>query len=108
MPTTVYKKEELDAGKDLITLLVETGLAKNRSEARRLITQGGIQVSQKRVESIDFTVTRNMLMDGIIIQKGKKVFRKAGQSVWRVRRLSWHHSMPWYRFFGRMEAFSEN
>ena len=33
MPTTTYPKAELEEGKDLITLLVDTKLAKNRSEA---------------------------------------------------------------------------
>lgn len=79
MPFTEVGEEKLVQGSiNIMDLLVLCRLAALKSEARRLITQGGIQVSQKRVESIDFTVTRNMLMDGIIIQKGKKVFRKAG------------------------------
>ena len=79
MPFTEVGEEKLVQGSiNIMDLLVLCRLAASKSEARRLITQGGIQVSQKRVESIDFTVTRNMLMDGIIIQKGKKVFRKAG------------------------------
>ena len=79
MPFTEVGEEKLVQGSiNIMDLLVLCRLASSKSEARRLITQGGIQVSQKRVESIDFTVTRNMLMDGIIIQKGKKVFRKAG------------------------------
>ena len=79
MPFTEGGEEKLVQGSiNIMDLLVLCRLAASTSEARRLITQGGIQVSQKRVESIDFTVTRNMLMDGIIIQKGKKVFRKAG------------------------------
>lgn len=79
MPFTEIGEEKLVQGSiNIMDLLVLCRLAASKSEARRLITQGGIQVSQKRVESIDFTVPRNMLMDGIIIQKGKKVFRKAG------------------------------
>ena len=79
MPFTEVGEEKLvQSSINIMDLLVLCRLAASKSEARRLITQGGIQVSQKRVESIDFTVTRNMLMDGIIIQKGKKVFRKAG------------------------------
>ena len=79
MPFTEVGEEKLvQSSINIMDLLVLCRLAASKSEARRLITQGGIQVSQKRVESIDFTVTRNMLKDGIIIQKGKKVFRKAG------------------------------
>lgn len=68
---------------NIMDLLVLCNLAASKSEARRLITQGGIQVSQNRVESIDFRVSRSMLEDGIIIQKGKKVFRKAGMNKQR-------------------------
>ena len=79
MPFTEVGEEKLVQGSiNIMDLLVLCRLAASKSEARRLITQGGIQVSQKRVESIDFTATRNMQMDGISIQKGKKVFRKAG------------------------------
>ena len=64
MPFTEVGEEKLVQGSiNIMDLLVLCRLAASKSEARRLITQGGIQVSQKRVESIDFTVTRNMLMD---------------------------------------------
>ena len=69
MPFTEVGEEKLvQSSINIMDLLVLCRLAASKSEARRLITQGGIQVSQKRVESIDFTVTRNMLMDG----KGQK------------------------------------
>ena len=78
MPFTEVEEGRLaQGGINIMDLLVLCKLAASKSEARRLITQGGIQVSQNRVESIDFTVTRNMLEHGIILQKGKKVFRKA-------------------------------
>ena len=49
MPTTTYPKAELEEGKDLITLLVDTKLAKNRSEGRRLIQQGGVTVNDEKI-----------------------------------------------------------
>ena len=49
MPTTIYPKAELEEGKDLITLLVDTKLAKNRSEGRRLIHQGGVTVNDEKI-----------------------------------------------------------
>ena len=79
MPFTEVGEENLIQDSiGIMDLLVLCGLAASKSEARRLIAQGGIQVSQKRVETIDFAVSRCMLEDGIILQKGKKVFRKAG------------------------------
>ena len=40
MPTTVVPKADMEAGKDILSLLVETKLAPTRSEARRLVQQG--------------------------------------------------------------------
>ena len=78
VPTTSYPKEELDAGKDMITLLVDTKLAKNRSEARRLITQGGVTVNEEKVT--DFAkvyTTADFDADGVIlIKKGKKGYHQ--------------------------------
>lgn len=74
MPTTAYAKEELDAGKDIITLLVDTKLAASRSEGRRLIQQGGITVNDIKITEIDKIFTTNDFdSDGsLIIKKGKK------------------------------------
>ncbi|MBQ6966420.1 MAG: tyrosine--tRNA ligase, partial [Lachnospiraceae bacterium] len=44
MPTTSYSEAEMKEGKDLISLLVDTKIAKNRSEGRHLIEQNGISV----------------------------------------------------------------
>ena len=78
MPTTTYPKAELEEGKDLITLLVDTKLAKNRSEGRRLIQQGGVAVNDQKVASIDVTFDQAQFAgDGVVIKKGKKVFHRA-------------------------------
>ena len=78
MPTTFYDKAELDAGKDLITLLVDTKLAPTRSEARRLIQQGGITVNDVKVTEFDKVFTSNDFdADGaLVIKKGKKGFHQ--------------------------------
>lgn len=78
IPTTVYSKEELDAGKDMITLLVETKLAPTRSEARRLIQQGGVTVNEVKVTEIDRIFTANDFdQDGVLlIKKGKKGYHQ--------------------------------
>ena len=78
MPTTLYDKAELDAGKDLITLLVDTKLAPTRSEARRLIQQGGITVNDVKVTEFDKVFTSSDFdADGaLVIKKGKKGFHQ--------------------------------
>ncbi|MHA9737448.1 tyrosine--tRNA ligase [Robinsoniella peoriensis] len=78
MPTTVYKRTELDEGKDLITLLVETKLAASRSEGRRIILQGGVSVNDVKVTEIDRKFTSADLdADGVLlIKKGKKGYHQ--------------------------------
>ena len=78
MPTTVYSKADMEAGRDLITLLVDTKLAATRSEGRRLIQQGGITVNDVKVTEFDrvFT-TSDFDSDGaLVIKKGKKGFHQ--------------------------------
>lgn len=78
VPTTTYLAAELDEGKDILTLLVETKLAGTRSEARRLVSQGGVSVNEEKVTAIDrvFT-TADFDADGVLlIKKGKKGFHQ--------------------------------
>lgn len=78
MPTTEYSKEEFDGGRDIITLLVDTKLCATRSEARRMIEQGGISVNDTKVTDIKQVFTPDDFdSDGeLIIKKGKKGFHK--------------------------------
>ena len=81
MPTTVYPQAELEAGKDILSLLVETKLAPTRSEARRLVQQGGVTVNDEKVTDVYKSFTAADLNgDGaLIIRKGKKVYHKIVQ-----------------------------
>ena len=74
MPTT-----ELDVAEDMniLDLMVACGLAASKSEARRLVMQGGVSVDDEKITAIDYTVTLNALKVGVKIRKGKKVFHKA-------------------------------
>lgn len=78
IPTTFYTKEELDAGKDLITLLVDTKLAASRSEGRRLIVQGGVMVNDEKVTEFDRIFTTADLDEegALLIKKGKKGYHQ--------------------------------
>lgn len=77
MPTTEYDKDKFES-MDILALLAETGLAKNRSEARRLVIQGGVSVNDVKITEIDKKFTEQDLdEDGsIIIKKGKKGFHQ--------------------------------
>jgi len=59
----------------LVKLLVDSGLVKSNSEARRLIAQGGIKVDDKKINDSNLEFNLNNI-NGKVIQKGKRFFRK--------------------------------
>ena len=76
-PTTEVELPRLESGIAILEVLKETGLVPSSSEARRLISQGGISVNDIKVESIDFNITADMLNDGVLmIKKGKKTYHQ--------------------------------
>lgn len=78
MPTTDIISEQLTDGViNILDLLVLCGLAASKSEARRLVQQGGVFVDDEKVESIDSNVASDQLKDGVKIRKGKKTYHKA-------------------------------
>lgn len=78
MPTTSVAPEHLtDEGINIMDLLVLCRLAASKSEARRLIAQGGVCIDDKKVDSIDTFITQEMLKKSLRIRKGKKTFHKA-------------------------------
>ena len=58
----------------IIDALVESGLCKNKSEARRMITQGGAYVNNRRVEGIETRLTPADLASEstMMLRSGKK------------------------------------
>jgi len=54
-------------------ILVETGLAASKGEARRLIEQGGVSVNGQRVEILNYLITVRHGMD-VALQVGKRRF----------------------------------
>jgi tyrosyl-tRNA synthetase len=64
------------AGKPITDVLVETGVAKSKGEARRLIGAGGAYVNNVRVEDTAQTVSVAQLIDGrfAVLRSGKKQY----------------------------------
>jgi tyrosyl-tRNA synthetase len=56
VPATVVRRAELEAGLPLLDLLLRTGLAASRGEARRLFQAGGVYVNNARPEEAERTV----------------------------------------------------
>ena len=78
MPTTRLSLQDVPAGgMNIVDLLVTCGLAKSKGDARRLIQQGGITVTDNKVETIDLVLDPDTLSAGVKIRKGKKVFHRA-------------------------------
>ena len=77
MPTTELDAGEAGEGMKIMDLMVACGLASSKSEARRLITQGGVSVNGEAVKDIDLLLTKEALTEGVKLRKGKKIFHKA-------------------------------
>ena len=77
MPETLLGEGDVpDDGIRLLDLLAACGLASSKTEARRLIQQGGVSIDGSRVNTIDFVVAKADLFHGIKIKKGKKIYRR--------------------------------
>lgn len=79
---TVFQERELPPGMptftvagsaNIVDLMVEAGLAKSKSAARRLIQQGGVQLDGKKVEDINTVVK---VADEAVLQVGRRQFVK--------------------------------
>jgi tyrosyl-tRNA synthetase len=77
VPTTELDASELAAGIPAPELFQRVGLCPSRSEARRLIQQGGGYVNEVPVGSVDDPITADHLVDGVILLRvGKKRYHR--------------------------------
>ncbi|MFO7929549.1 MAG: tyrosine--tRNA ligase [Candidatus Humimicrobiaceae bacterium] len=71
--------EEYKLGEDgkiwIVKLLVDSGLASSNGQARRLIKQGAVRIDNERIKDSNLELEARFL-DGKILQKGKRHFRK--------------------------------
>ena len=77
VPLFKFPKEKLSENStELLLVLTESGLASSKSEARRLISQGGISIDGKKIDDTAYIVDNESIKKGIVIKKGKKVYKK--------------------------------
>jgi tyrosyl-tRNA synthetase len=77
MPTTELAEASLAAGIPAPELFQQVGLCRSRSDARRLIQQGGAYVNEAPVAGVDMLITRDHLEDGVILLRaGKKRYHR--------------------------------
>lgn len=74
IPAVTLSRARLKDGKlGVVYLLVEAGLVRSTSEARRLITQGGVTVDGARVRDVSAEVD---VHDGLLVQVGRRRFAR--------------------------------
>lgn len=77
IPTTNMDKSNFENGFNILDILVSLKLAPSKSEARRLVQQGGIKVNDIKIENIEHNINiKDFNENKILIQKGKKVFHQ--------------------------------
>ena len=77
MPTTEVDESAFADGKiGILDLLLLAKLAPSRSEAKRLVQQGGVFASDEKVASFSQTFEKEAFAEGLIVRKGKKVYHR--------------------------------
>ena len=78
MPTTSLVSSDLaDGAISVADLLVKTGLAPSKGEAKRLIQQGGVSVDDVKVSDFSAVICKESFDKGqVILKKGKKIYHK--------------------------------
>lgn len=75
VPLFQLPKSEIEAGMPILTLLAEkTNIFPSKSEARKMIQGGGVSMNKSKIESVDFQVSADAILNGsyILLQRGKK------------------------------------
>ena len=77
MPTSVIDANRLDSGIPIMELFHEVGLANSRSEARRLVQQGGAYINEKQYREIGLVVNADLREDdALLLRAGKKRYHR--------------------------------
>ncbi len=67
---------EMDSEIGILDLMVKGALAPSKSEARRLVVQGGVSLDGEKITDPNTVLTRDMLANEPVLKKGKKNFYK--------------------------------
>jgi tyrosyl-tRNA synthetase len=73
IPSKTISKADLEAGIHILDVFSMTSLCTSKSEARRLVSQGGARVGEKQIKDIDAVIGPEALKEGeILLRAGKK------------------------------------
>lgn len=77
VPATTLPRARLEQGLGVLEIFNEVGLTKSRSEARRLIEQGGVYINHVRIDQPEAVLTtKDIMPQGIWLQAGKKKYHR--------------------------------
>lgn len=73
MPSVVLPRADVASGK-IVGLLVKTGLQSSKSQARRLLQNGGVYLNNQQISDVERSITEADLVDGrlLLLSVGKK------------------------------------
>jgi len=73
VPQYEIAKADLETGKDIVSLLAETGIFPSKGEARKTVQGGGVSVNKNKVQGIDMIINTSALLRDkyLLLQKGK-------------------------------------
>ena len=77
VPAYELGRDRLEAGVAIVELLVDSGAAKSRGDARRGLEQGGVYLNNTRVEDVNRVVTPADLASAsvLVLRRGRKDYR---------------------------------
>jgi len=73
-PSTKLPISDLDPGISIVDAMVKCNISNSKSEARRLISSGGVYLNNRRVTDAEFMITKNSLASAhiAVLRTGKK------------------------------------
>ena len=77
VPSSSYNKDDVIGKISIIDLFMDAGLCKTKSDARRLVQQGGAYINGNRAVSLDHVITaEDIEKNEILLIAGKKKYHK--------------------------------
>ena len=77
VPSSSYNKDDVIGQISIIDLFMDAGLCKSKSDARRLVQQGGAYINGNRAVSLDHVITADDIeKNEILLRAGKKKYHK--------------------------------
>jgi tyrosyl-tRNA synthetase len=77
VPSSRIELERLKKGILAVDLIMEVGLTASKSQARRLIQQGGAYINKRRVESLEETISDSDFENGsLMLRAGRKRYHR--------------------------------